>query len=313
MMDFVQSTKDHDSMLMWTWIDEPQLGGRGSNTPPSVMAAWAYANHEADPQHPVFLNLYGYNYLPYKGMTGAEYDYINSRKFSGKPYFYADVLTQDVYAFDYRHHATLKDPERGVIDLWVNSIDNFRDRNLNLIPFGMFAQICDVHNDEETGPAPSEQEVLMGAWLAITHNMKMINWFPLFQYDTIKYGASKKLMVQMNTYSHIILGPDNVEQITDDSNHRNNRVDTLTRHDGNNVYLFAVRLTEPEPLDYEEQIFEPDTITTTFMVPGFNTGRAEVLDDDGNLLRTIPVKNGQFTDKFGKCDIHIYRITDEEV
>jgi hypothetical protein len=49
------------------------------------------------------------------------------------------------------------------------------------------------------------------------------------------------------------------------------------------------------------------------MVPGFNTGRAEVLDDDGNLLRTIPVKNGQFTDKFGKCDIHIYRITDEEV
>lgn len=310
MTQFVDSAKGHDAMLMWNWFDEPQLGGRGANLPPPVMGAWNYASHSADPQHPVLLNLYGYNYLPYKGNSGDEYDYINSRMYSGKPFFYADVLTQDVYAFDYRHHATLKDPDRGAIDLWVNAIDNFRNRNLGLVPYGIFAQIGDVRDDEGTGPAPSEDEILMQAWLAVAHGAKMLNWFSHFEYSTFQYNASRTLVAQMNTYEDIILGPDNIDQITDNSNERNNRIDTLTRKKGNDTYLFAVRLTEPEPLEYEEQIFEPDTITTTFTVPGINNGRAEVLDNAGKVIDTINVVDGKFTDTFDKYEICFYKISD---
>ncbi len=309
MMEFVQGSKDHPGMLMWTWFDEPQLGGRGANLPAPVMAAWAFANHDVDPQHPVMVNLYGYNYLPYKGTQGDEWDYINSRQYSGKPFFYADVLTQDVYAFDYRNHVSLQHPDRGVIDLWVEAIDNFRNRNLNLVPYGVFGQIGDVQDDANTGPAPTSEEVLMQAWLAVTHGAKMFNWFSYFQYDTFKYDAARTFMAQIKTYEDIILGPDNVEQITDNSNERNNRVDTLTRKKDQDTYLFAVRLTEPEPLATEEQVFEPDTITTTFTVPGLSSGKAEILDNDGKVIGTLNIANGQFTDTFHKCEVCIYKIS----
>ena len=312
MMEFVEGSKDHPGMLMWTWFDEPQIGGRGANLPPLVIAAWNYANHEVDPQHPVVINMYGYDYLPYRGPQGNEWDYINSSQYSGKPFFFADVLTQDVYAFDYRNHVSLQSPTRGVIDLWVEAIDNFINRNLNLVPFGIFGQIGDVRNYADTAPAPSSEEVLMQAWLAVVHGAKMFNWFSHFQYDTFRYDAARTFMAQMKTYEDIILGPDNVEQITDNSNERNNRVDTLTRKKEQDTYLFAVRLTEPEPLETEEQVFEPDTITTTFTVPGINSGKAEILDNDGKVVGALDIVNGQFTDTFSKCEICIYKISSRD-
>lgn len=154
----------------------------------------------------------------------------------------------------------------------------------------------------------------MEMWLAVTHGAKMINYFQYFVEETIRYDAMKEFTAAMDTYGRIILGPDNVEPVSDNSNVRTNRVETLTRKDGDDIYLFAVRLTEPEPLPEETnhqapEKQEPDYISTTFTVPGLINGSADVLDEHGEVIQMLSVENGQFTDTFGKCDYRIYRIS----
>lgn len=312
MQEFVNAAKDHNAMLLWEWADEPNMGGRYIQVPPTVVASWTYATREADQNHPVTINLYGYDFLPYYGDV-SYYNYKDSAFANGgKRAFYADILTMDVYPLEHRKHASLFNKDRGVIDLWVQAIDNFRDRNLGLIPFGIFVEVNDIYVDDR--PPVTNEQALMEMWLAVTHGAKMINYFQYFVEETIRYDAMKEFTAAMDTYGRIILGPDNVEPVSDNSNVRTNRVETLTRKDGDDIYLFAVRLTEPEPLPEETnhqapEKQEPDYISTTFTVPGLINGSADVLDEHGEVIQMLSVENGQFTDTFGKCDYRIYRIS----
>ncbi|MDP2877520.1 MAG: PKD domain-containing protein, partial [Holophaga sp.] len=307
LQQYIQASAADDSQIaLWHWEDEPNMGGRNTKIPPSVLAAWSHITHRSDPTRAVSVNMYGYDYLPHYGTAGTEYDYINSAPyFGGKPSFFNDMLNMDVYPIGFRHHASLNKPDRGVVELWVESLENFRVRNLDLIPLSPFVEVCQLNDGR---PIPTSEEVLMEAWLAVVHEMKGVHWFDYFIRDTIRFDAAKKFTDAMNRYGEIVLGPSNVPQTTDTSNVRSNRVDTLTRRDGTTTYLFAVRLTEPTPTATEEQIFEPDTITTTFTMPGMTTGTVEVINEAGAVQRTTAMSGGTFTDAFEKCAIRIYRI-----
>jgi len=306
MKDFVNATKNHNALLMWDWMDEPNLGGRQKKVFPPVLSAWAYATREEDTQHPIACN----------SNSQDTYGYLQSIQYNARHTFFADVTLFDSYPLEYRRHPTNYNLDRGITDLWVEDIDDFLNNNLNMIPGGMFIEVCDIRSSTDT-PAPTHDQVLMESWLAVVHGLKMISWFNFFEYDTIQYEALREFTKAMETYGQIILGPDNVEQIADNSNVRTNRVDTLTRKDGDDTYLFAVRLTEPVPLPDETnhqapEKQEPDYITTTFTVPGLESGRADVLDELGQIIEVLAVENGQFIDEFGKEDYRIYRISDGE-
>lgn len=309
MIEFVNAAKNHPALFQWDWQDEPNLGGRYKQVPPPVLASWTYVTQNNDPQHPVSINLYGYPFLPHYSAAGTYYDYINSGDvFGGKRVFYTDALAMDIYPLEYRRHVSLFNKDRGVIDLWVQSINTFRDRNLDLVPVSAFVEVCDIRADRNT-PGPTHEQVVMEAWLAVIHGAKAMYWFPLFEYDTIRFEAMREFKTAMDTYAAIILGPPPAQAVTDNSNTRNNRVDTLTREHGGDTYIFAVRLTEPEPLPDEIHPTEPATISTTFTVPGAPSGVVQVLNASGQQVRTIPLSNGTFTDPFAQCDWRVYCIT----
>jgi hypothetical protein len=309
MIDFVNAAKDHPALFLWDWQDEPNLGGRYAQVPPPVLASWTYVTHQHDPHHPVSINLYGYPFLPHYSASGTSYDYINSAAvFGGKRAFYTDALAMDIYPLEYRRHVSLFNKDRGIMDLWVQSINNFRDRNLDLVPISAFVEVCDIRATRNT-PGPTHEQVLMEAWLAVVHGAKAMYWFPFFEYDTIRFEAMREFKTAMDSYAAIILGPPPALAVTDNSNVRNNRVDALTRVHGGDMYVFAVRLTEPEPLADEIHPTEPATISTTFTVPGTPSGVVQVLNASGQQVRTIPLSNGGFTDDFARCDWRVYRIT----
>ena len=280
-------------------------------TPMPVLAAWNYATHEIDDQHPVTVNMVCDN-----GQTDGHYAYKNSMQFTGRHFHLADIIQFDHYPLEARWHAYLYNKDEGIMALWVKYFDWIQEYSGNMLPNGAFIEVCDIFADKGT-PAPTGSQVLMEAWLAVVHGMKMVNWFPFFSYGTIQYDAMREFTTGVTTFDKIILGPDlpESEWITDNSNVRNNRVDTLTKKDGDDYYLFTVRLTEPEPTSNEPKGLaaydEDKIITTTFTIPNFTNGTATVLDASGNVVRTIAIGNGQFSDTYDKEEYRIYRISEE--
>ncbi len=303
--DYVSKTHAHPALLAWMWLDEPDIGGRGYRVPPPTLSAWTYLSHRGDARHPVATNFAGYSWLLYYGATGTDYDYLNSAAWSGgKKHFPVDVAGFDIYPLEYREHPALNDPERGVMDLYAAGIDSLIAQNYDLIPILSYVEVCDIRESRET-PGPTHNQVLMEAWLNVVHGIKGINWFHYFEYDTIQYNAMAEFTDQISRLAEVVLGPAVDRQVTDSANERANRVDTLVREHDGALYVFAVRVTEPEPLSFEEQDHpEPESIDVTFTVEGLRNGSVRVIDED----RTVPLNGGTFNDTFAHEAVHIYKI-----
>ncbi len=304
MVRYVTATKDDSALFAWFWDDEPNMGGRHQKVPPAVLSSWSYVCHKNDPHHPTYSNQYGYDYLPYyygsTGGNGTRYDYLASGdQYGGKKHFPFDILSFDIYPLEYRNHPALVDTQRGVMDLWIEAIDNMIAWNYNLIPCMSYIEVCDIRTSRET-PGPTAEQVLMEAWLNVVHGVKGISWFPFFERDTIQYSAMASFTRKAERLAPAILSPASDRVITDSANERGNRVDTMVREYGGKVYLFAVRLTEPET-EYAEAP-EPEQISVTFTAPGFEYTSGEVLDES----RTVTLQNRKFTDTFNRCAVHIY-------
>jgi len=308
--DYVSATHDLPALMAWMWLDEPDLGGRGYRVPPPVLSAWTYATHQADPRHPVATNFTGGTWLPYYGTRGSDYDYLNSAAwFGGRKHFTVDISGFDIYPLEYREHPALNDPDRGVMDLYAEAIDRSIAKNYDLVPFMSFVEVCDIRESRQT-PGPTHDQVLMEAWLNVVHGIKGINWFHYFEYETIQYDAMAEFTDQVTRLADVVLGPETDWQVTDSANERANRVDTMVREKDGDVYVFAVRVTEPEPLPFEETGYpEPESITVDFTVEGVGSGVAEVFDEG----RTLPVIGGAFSDAFAREAVHIYKITPERL
>ncbi|MBN2004524.1 MAG: PKD domain-containing protein [Anaerolineae bacterium] len=303
--DYVTATRDMPALLSWQWMDEPDLGGYSQRVPPAVVRAWTYASNLNDPQHPAGTNFEGYAYLPYYDNPGKDYDFMNNAHlFGGKSRFVADMLGIDVYPLEYQLKANLNDPDRGPIDLYAEAIDRFIANNKAMVPGFSWVEVCDVRASNNT-PPPTEEQVLMEAWLNVVHGMKAIGWFHYFEYDTIRYGAMTKFTDQINRLAPAVLGPEPEIHVSDDANAQANRVDTLVRLHDDAIYVFAVRVTEPEPFAGAlYTVTEPASLNVNFVLDAPVGGVAQVIDEH----RSVPVNGGAFADAFARNAVHIYRI-----
>lgn len=108
----------------------------------------------------------------------------------------------------------------------------------------------------------------MESWLYVIHGAKGIAWFPYF--DMAKSGrwaAMKKFADQIKVLTPVVLQPETVYKVADNTNTALNRVVTLIlEHDGN-IYVIAARVTEPDPVPkFKYQGIEPDSIEFNFQV-----------------------------------------------
>ena len=308
MIEYINSAKDHPAMAIWSWIDEPNVGGRGGRVPGQIEAAWNYIGRKLDHNHLMGTNLYGYTYLPYYGNSGEDYDYLRSHEiFGGKKHAIFDVLGFDIYPLQRAHHASLKG--RRVMSEYIEAIKLLIKNNYNLIPTMSYIEVQKIDVDTNLYGHPSYEQILMEAWINVVHGIKGINWFHYFGV-TPESGlkAMETFYNQITKYTDIILGPVSSKVITNNATSPSNRVDFTVREKNTGIdstlYIFAVRVTEPDSAEFYIQTNEPESISVEFKIPSISSGTVfSELDK-----KTIEIKQGVFKDVFKKCDIRIYRI-----
>jgi hypothetical protein len=270
-VDYVEQAKDSPGLLGWNWDDEPNMGGRYLRVPATVLAGWYYRTKQADPHHPVNQSYYGYDYFPrYNPLSGEHaYSYMRSAHlFGGKKHFTGDFIGHDAYPIEYKEHSSLDYSDRGVIDLWLENLDNFIWNFDGLIPLGTFIETQDVtsyarmsgtsyETEWDSGPTPGDIRTQM--WGAVIHGMKFICYFQFFAPTPAdNMSAIGEFNESVKALTPIILSGTSSRVVTHNATTRGNRVDIMVREDESDVYVFAVRVSEPES-EWSE-VYEPETI-----------------------------------------------------
>ena len=309
MVKYVVSTRDKTSMMMWSWDDEPNMGGWSTKVYAPVQAAWQYVSHINDPQHPVGNGLYLFDWLKYYGSTYCSlFDYMTSDNFFGGKKWGQDVLGGDIYPLEGRFHVSLNYTDMGPVAAYLDGIDRLMTNNKMLMPFLPYVQPC-KEQPTDTLPAPTADQVTMQAWLNVIHGAKGILWFEYFDQSTMRWDAMGKFAKQVLPLAPIVLGPPSTRTITNDAKVALKRVDIMSRDvDSTTVYLFAARVTEPDPVSAAKyKGIEPKNIVAHFSVSGFTgTYPTQVLYENNRMITTV---NGQFSDTFAQNAVHIYRVS----
>jgi len=305
MADYVNAGKDSPAMFAWIWQDEPNLGGRQQKVYLPTLAAWNYVCHNLDPQHPTYNLFYGNDYSLSAGAVPSAYDYMASAPLFGGKKWMQDVLSFDIYPITYfRLHASLNFSEKGMYAAYFDGVERFRTHNKNLAPF--IPAINPSNRNAGLTPEHTPEQVFFDAWANVIHGAKGIVWFQYFDPASIRWPAMKKFADQMSTLAPVVLQPAPSISVTDNANTALNRVDTMIREKDGVVYVFAARVTEPDPIDGAKYTgVEPASITVSFKVSGLTgSASAEVVDEG----RVRTVTDGKFTDTFAKNAVHIYKI-----
>jgi PKD repeat protein len=268
---YVQLTRDEQGLFAWNWDDEPELGGRWAQVPTQVLAAWAYRTYMEDPHHLTTIQLYGYDYQRYRdprkpNTMSAPYMYrFNAPKYGGKRHFFGDFYTHDAYPMEAQEHTSFKDTKAGVFELWFENLESFRWVNCDLIPLGVCVETQDVtscnklDNLDTWDAGPNPYELRTELWGAIVHGMKYIIYFDYFTPTPAdNFSAMGELKEAVSALAPVILSEPSARTMTHNCNSRGKRVDIMIREYGGDVYVFAVRVSEPES-EWDE-VNEPETI-----------------------------------------------------
>lgn len=310
MATYVDSNKNSPAMFAWLWQDEPNLAQWKQNVYPSVLAAWAYVCHSRDPHHLTFNSLSGSDWFKYYsdlyGESPKLYDYLGSAHFLGGKKWMQDVFHFDIFPIKYRlDYAQNADATMGPYALYINEFERMKRYNKNLAP--MLPTINPGADDGyQDGITHSAEQVYSEAWMNVIHGAKGIIWFQYFNPATIRWAAMKKFADQIKVLAPVVLGPAPVRTVTDTANTALNRVDTMIREKDGAVYVFAARVTEPDPIDGAKYTgVEPEFITVSFTISGLTGSTAATVVDE---VHTHAVTDGKFTDTFAKNAVHIYKI-----
>jgi hypothetical protein len=314
MAEYVRLNKDNPAMFAWVWQDEPNLGGWSEKTYPPVLAAWAYVSHREDSQHPAYNLFVGSDWSRLYGTKPGTYDYLDSEIFFGGKKWMQDIFSFDTYPITQRLSPIENFTYMGPYAAYLDALARIRINNKNLVPIIPALQPC-------AGLTPStvtEAQVYMEAWLNVIHGAKGIAWFNYFDMaKTGRWAAMKQFAYQMKVLAPLVLGTEPNRTVKTDAVIPLKRVDTMIREKDGSIYIFAARVTEPDPIDdYTDSKgrpakgskyrgVEPDYITVNFTVSGL-TGKLmiEVIDEE----RQISLIDGRFKDKFEKNVVHIYKI-----
>lgn len=305
MAEYVKLGKDNPAMFAWIWQDEPNMGGRAQKVYPPTLAAWAYVSHRDDPQHPAYNLFYGLDWSKYYGAKLNDYDYLVSAQFFGGKKWMQDVFSFDNYPIPFRLHPSLNFVDMGPYAAYLDSLDRIHLNNKNLAP------VIPAINPGQRNPGEklllhSAEQVYSEAWMNVIHGAKGILWFPYFDPPTIRWEAMKKFADLIKVLAPAVLSPEPVRTVTDDANIPLKRIDTMIRERDGAIYIFAARVTEPDPIEKAKyKGVEPESIKANFTISGLaGNNTATVVDEN----RTVTLTNGQFTDVFIKNAVHIYKI-----
>jgi hypothetical protein len=308
MAEYIRLNKDKPMVFGWNWQDEPNMGGRSEKVYMPTLAAWAYVGHREDPQHPSFNLFMGNDWSKYYGTSPSfyGYDYLASAPFFGGKKWMQDIFAFDIYPIASRLHPSLNFVDMGPYAAYLDALDRIHANNKNLVPVIPALQPC-RGAAVQAWPSVTEEQVYMETWINVIHGVKGIFWFPYFDMaGSARYTAMQKFADQMKVLAPVVLQPAPVRKVRDNANVALKRVDTLIREKDGSVYVFAARVTEPDPIPVVKyQGVEPESIRVNFTVSGLvRYVTAEVVDEG----RRVFLINGQFTDTFDKHAVHIYKI-----
>lgn len=268
LLSYVRTGKNMPGLFAWNWDDEPNMGGWHERIPAPVLAGWDYRTRLEDPLHPTAQQYYGFDWQPYYHPQEGEdpYNYMRSAStFGGKKAFVADFFTHDAYFLEAKEHASFQDPQRGVLDLWLENLEHFKWNMAHLVPLGTFIETQNVDPYErisdlnEWDPGPTPADIRTMAWAAIVHGMKYIGYFQYFAPTPAEnFSVLGELKEAVTALAPVILSEPSPRQMTHSCHSRGNRVDLMVREHNTDVYVFAVRITEPES-EWNE-VYEPETI-----------------------------------------------------
>ena len=303
---YVRMNKNNPAMFAWSWQDEPNMGGRAQKVYPPVMAAWGYVSNREDPHHPSFNLMYGYDWSCYYGTAPNIYDYLASAPLFGGKKWVQDAIPFDIYPIQARLHPSMNLIDMGPYAAYLDVLDRIRLNNRNLVPV-LPSIMPGQRNTGEKVLLHSSEQVYLEAWMNVIHGAKGVVWFPYFDPTTIRWSAMKKFADQMTSLAPVVLGPEPARTVADDANSALRRVDIMIRETGGAVYIFAARVTEPDPIPGAKyRGAEAESIVVNFEVSGLSkNAKADVFGES----RSVSVKNGCFADKFAKNAVHIYRIS----
>lgn len=307
MAKYVQATKDHPAMFAWNWQDEPNLGGWAEKTYPPTLAAWAYVAHREDPHHPSFNSFVGSDWSKYYGTKPNFFDYLKSGMFMGGKKWSQDILSWDTYPITQRLSPILNFSDMGPYAAYLDAVDRAQANNRYLLPFMSVLQPC----KGLTSSIVSEEQVYLETWLNVIHGAKGIIWFNYFDMaNTGRWAAMKKFADQIKVLAPAVLQADPSRTIMDTANSGLNRVDTMIREHNGDIFIFAARVTEPEPIEGAKyRGVEPEEITVNFSVSGLSGSTSAMVVDEG---RYVSISEGQFADTFNKNTVHIYKISNDK-
>jgi len=299
MEQYINETKDHSSLLMWSWVDEPDLGSLEGHTTAPVLRSWTYKTNQLDPQRLVYTNFVGYSYSDdssdWHKEVNKTYSYMyNAERFGGKRTLTTDVFAVDYYPYDVLYNA------RGHISVedMAAALDNTISWNGNLAPVVPCIETSGLFDPNTPIITASQLKHLL--WVNVIHGAKGIQWF--HHNGTVgtseeNFKAMAEFKMQITELTDVVLGPKtdiNLSALT-----TGGRVDTMIRETNDAIYVFAVRVTEPEIEDSAPEI------TATFTLNAGYAGNAiKVYDESRNITGSA----GVFTDSFKPNDVHIYII-----
>ncbi len=290
--------RDRPTIVGWMHGDEPdnaQSLGRGKGYGPPIPPARIIEGYErirkADPDRPVLLNL---------GQGVAWDGWYGRGVRTNHPEDYREYLKGcDIASFDI--YPASHDKEEVAGKLWYvpKGVDRLRNWTDGKKDVWCCIETTGIHN---VNRKPTVEEVRSEVWMALIQGARGIIYFAhqfepkfieagLLADEEMARGVSA-LNGQIRELAPVLNAPDPEVGGSVTSSDEGVPIDfMIRRHDGK-TYLFAVAMREGEA-------------TGSFKLPGMGDARVEVLGED----RTIDAVGGEWQDRFGSYQVHLYRIS----
>ncbi len=289
------------TILAWMHGDEPdnaqakKNGGQGYD--PCIDPAIIIKSYEQikknDPSRPVYINLgQGVSYINYNG-RGECRGNIDKYKESTNGYLKGcDLASFDIYPVNN------SDPESHN-NLWYvpKGIDSLRSWTNYKKPVWCVLECTKI--SPRNPRKPTTMEVKSEAWMAIIHGANGISYFchsfvapqdeAALLHDPDMLKAVTAVNKQVTSLARVLNSPTTSDYATVTSTNKDVPVDIMTKSQGKTNYIFSVGM-------------RCGFTTATFTVKSGNS--VEVIGEG----RTLPVKDGKFSDEFAPYGVHLYKI-----
>ena len=267
-----------------------QWGGYGPPIPPKEIQADYDRIRKADPSRPVMLNL----------GQGVAYDkYIGRGYRSGHLEDYPQYLKgSDIVSFDI--YPVVHDRPEIAGKLWY--VPQGVDRLVQWSEGRKVVWNCIECTHIGHPPAiASPAQIRTEVWMSLIHGSRGLIYFVHeFKPRFIEAGllaheqqaqAVAAVNRQIGSLAAVLNAPTVDHGVEVKSSNDQTPVAVMVKDAGGARYVFAVAMRDQET-------------TATFKLPGRTGGQIEVLDEN----RTLPLKDGQFQDRFEGYEVHLYRV-----